>query len=318
MIWDFKYTDVVTGTGAGFDDPTEGAARQGALASAGDYLSGFLTSYSATIQMDVDGSETGDSTLAAAGSNYNGTAAPGFVERGDVMTKILGGADPAPGTADGSVTWNFEDFAWELGNSFQPGEFDFFSTAVHELVHALGFLSEILESGEDGYGTPPGDSNGNWGPFDEFLTDFAGTPIIDPVTFALDSNVWDPTKLSLDGDANPGCGAGTLFNGANAVAANGGQAAQIYAPSTWEGGSSGSHLDDNCYTNPGDVSTYMMESQTIDGLGVRTLSGLEIGMMRDIGYTDFGLAQGVPVPPVIYLIVSGLGLLGLSRRNRAA
>lgn len=312
VTWNFNYLDV----GVGFDDPTEGAARRNALESAGSYLSGFLTGYNATIDMDVNGAETADTTLAAAGSNatvFSTTA--GFNEQGDVMRKILGGnaADPDAATADGTVTWNFQDFQWELGNDFQAGEFDFFSTAVHELTHALGFASSILENGNDVYSNTPGNP-GMWAPFDRFLTDFAGVPIIDG-SFALDGTRWDASKLSLDGSGTAGCGAGLLFNGANAVAANGGNPVQIYSPNPWEGGSSGSHLDDNCYTTPGNVSTYMMEAQTIDGLGVRTLSALEIGMLRDIGYTQFGVTAqpptSVPTPAPLWLL--SVGLLGLAR-----
>lgn len=314
VVWDFNYTDVNTG----FNDATSGAARQNALESAANYVSSFLTGYTATIQMDVDGSVSGGGTLAAAGSAFNGvTNTPGFGIQGDVMTKILGGTDPSAGR-DGSVTWNFTDFNWELGSNFQAGEFDFFSTAVHELLHALGFASEIQENGNDGYSNTPG-TPGAWAPFDQFLTDYTGTAIVDSTTFVLDQSIWDATKLSADGSGVPGCNAGIQFTGANAVAANGGNAVQIYSPATWEGGSSGSHLDDNCYTTPGLVSTYLMEAQTISGLGNRTLSALEIGLMRDIGYTNFGVqtTTNVPVPSTIYLTLGALGLLGFSSRKNS-
>ena len=238
------------------------------------------------------------------------------------MLKILGGngADPSPGTKDGTVDWNFTNFAWELDNDFQAGEFDFFSTAVHELLHAIGFASEIKENGFDGFNDAPGTA-GAWAPFDKFLTAFDGTPIIDPSTFVLDKTKWDQARLSDDGDLISGCGAGILFTGSNAVAANGGNAVQIYSPKTWEAGSSGSHLDDNCYTPdpPGGVSHYMMEAQTIDGLGIRTISDLEVGMFRDIGYTQFGAQSNgaVPEPSTILLLLGSLGVLGVARRRKA-
>lgn len=319
VTWNFNYelnsgwydTTLYNGT-------TLGQARQSVLEQAGDYLSGFLTAYNAVIEMDVDDDTTTPGTLAAAGSNFNFGATAGFVEIGDIQRKILTGVDADPSKADGNVTWNFTTELWELGTDFQPGEYDFLSTAIHELTHALGFSSEILEDGSDGYGNAPGDP-GNWSPFDEFLTDFAGTEIIDPASYILNKTEWDLASLSMDGDGTSGCGAGLLFTGANAVAANGGQAVQIYSPDPWEGGSSGSHLDDNCYTAPGDVSHFMMEAQTIDGLGIRTLSALEVGMMRDIGYTQFGVqASGVPVPAPLYLVAGALVWLGVGRRMKAA
>lgn len=328
VMLDFNYTDV----NFGFTDPTLisggstlGAARQGALESAADYVSSFLTSYNATIVMDVDSNTTTAGTLAAAGSNYNAPGVAGFVEQGDVMRKILGGdsADPDPLAADGNVTWNFTTENWELGTDFQPGEYDFFSTAVHELLHALGFVSEISQFGEDAYGSTASGDPGIWGPFDEFLasSNTGHPPLIDPTSYIIDSTLWSAASLSQDGNGTVGCGAGILFTGPNAMAANGGNAVEIYSPSTWEDGSSGSHLDDNCYTAPGNVSTYMMEAQTIDGLGVRTISPLEVGIFRDIGYTNFGVAQSsgtVPEPSTLYLTLSALGLLGLKLRKKAA
>jgi len=300
VIWDFNYTDV----GVGFNDATDGAARQGALESAGTYLSSFLTGYNATIKMDVDGSVADGSTLAAAGSNFNGPISTGFGNQGDVMMKILGGdaADPNVGAADGSVTWNFSDFQWELGADFQPGEYDFFSTAVHELVHALGFASDIAQNGDD---PVTGDPTGNWSPFDNFVADSIGE-LIDDTSFSLDITRWNSASL---GGA---CDTGLLFTGANAMAANGGNAVALYSPNTWEDGSSGSHLDDQCYSG-----TYMMEAATGAGLSTRQISAVEVGMMRDIGYTQFGVnpSAQVPAPPAIFLLAGGLALLGYSRRN---
>ncbi|WP_291983792.1 PEP-CTERM sorting domain-containing protein [Candidatus Accumulibacter sp. ACC005] len=322
VTWSFDYLDAV---GVGFNDIAAGAARRGELQSAANYVSTFLTSYTANIFMSVDGSGNTPGNLASASSNFNASRpANGFNDRGDVMLKILGGdaADPAVGTADGTVKWNFATNDWALGNTFQPGEYDFFSTAVHELVHALGFAAGIAENGNDGFGDVPGTA-GVWSPFSQFLTSYNGTPFIDQTTYILDKVIYDQARLSADGNGLSGCGAGTLFNGPNAVAANGGVAPQIYAPTTWEDGSSGSHLDDNCYTAPNTVSTYMMEAQTISGLGVRTITALEVGMMRDIGYTQFGVQTQppggtVPEPSSVLLLLGSLGLLGAARRRKAA
>ncbi|MCP5214051.1 MAG: PEP-CTERM sorting domain-containing protein [Pseudomonadales bacterium] len=310
VMFNFNYTDAA---GIGFNAAgSTGVDRRGALQSAGDYISTFLTSYTANIFMDVNGAETGNSTLAAAGSNFNSVGASGFGNAGDVQRKILGGdaADPNASAADGTVTWNFEDFAWELGNDFQAGEFDFFSTAVHEILHALGFASEIQQNGNDAYGNAAG-TTGNWTPFDNFIADASGD-LINDVTFALDGARWSAVSV-----AGGTCGTGLLFTGANAMAANGGNAVEIYSPNPWEGGSSGSHMDDACYTIPGNVSTYMMEAQTIDGLGVRTISAVEVGMFRDIGYSEFGrtVTNDVPEPAIIYLLTAGLLLLGVRRRQ---
>jgi len=312
VMFHFNYNDA---SGVGFNDLSVGADRQNTLQSAGDYISTFLTSYTANIFMDVDGSTSGGGTLAAAGSNYNIPDADGFGNMGDVQRKILGGdaADPNAGAADGTITWNFTDFLWELGTDFQAGEFDFFSTAVHEILHAMGFVSFIEEVGSSNTG------NKAWSPFDNFIGDSTGDLISD-TTLALDEARWDIASVAgQDGGVGApfGCGRGLLFNGANAVAANGGNPLEIYSPNPWEGGSSGSHLDDQCYTVDGAVSTYMMEAQTVDGLGRRTISPVEVGVFRDIGYSQFGVTatNDVPEPAIIYLLTAGLLILGVRRRK---
>lgn len=312
VIWDFNYKDVATG----FNDATFGSARQTALESAGNYVSSFLTDYNATIYMDVDGATSGGGTLAAAGSNFSGSFSDygtGFNLRGDVMNKILNGdaADYDTVKADGEVTWNFVDWQWELGTDFQVGEFDFFSTAVHELAHAMGFSSGINQDGTDGFGSLLG-SEGVWTPFDKYLTDFDGKALIDPSTSILDGILWNTSSVSQDGDGASGCDAGIQFDGANAVAANGGESAQIYTPTTWSDGSSGSHLDDDCYT-----STYFMEAAADPGFGIREFSSLEIGMLKDIGYTNFGqkIAATVPEPTTAILMFGAVFVFSASKRK---
>lgn len=96
--------------------------------------------YTASIIRSVNGSETNDTTLASASSNFNFTpSSPGYAGRGDVVIKILGGADSSSALPDGTVNWNFEDFTWQSGTTFAPGEMDLISAAMHELLHAVGF-----------------------------------------------------------------------------------------------------------------------------------------------------------------------------------
>ncbi len=142
----FNYTDA---PGVGFNAAGQlGADRRASLDLSAGVLEGYLAAYTATIHIDVNGSVTDDSTLASAGSNFNaGFPGEGFDSRGDVMMKILGEADPATLLADGEVNWNFQDFAWEPFSDFQPGELDLQSTAIHELMHAIGFSSDIAEDG---------------------------------------------------------------------------------------------------------------------------------------------------------------------------
>ncbi|MGI9125005.1 MAG: hypothetical protein ACR2JM_09695, partial [Mycobacterium sp.] len=74
---------------------------------------------------------------------------------------------------------------------------------------------------------------------------------------------------------------GLYFSGPNAVAAYGGPV-PLYTPNPWNPGSSVSHLDDNTFTG---TKTQMMNAITDTGLGIRTLSKVELGVLKDIGYT---------------------------------
>ena len=289
--FNFNYTDV----GTGFNDPINGAIRRSTLESSADILEAYFANYTATIDIDVDGSAV--SGLAAAGSNY--TAAwpgVGFVDRGDVMRQILGGdaADPSPGASDGTVTWNFSTVNWEYGNDFQAGEYDFVSTAIHELLHTVGFLSGISQDGSDFWGSDV-NNPGTWEAFDQFVADSAGA-LINPTTFINDKTRWDVASIGGTGTN------GLFFNGPNAVAANGGNDVNLYSPGTWLDGSSGSHLDDDAYGG-----TFITESTLFDGLGIRELSDVELGILRDIGYTNLigNLVSAVPepagIPPIAFI-----------------
>lgn len=295
VTFSFNFTD---SPGIGFNDNTQGASRRAALLEAGNIVGSLFGSYTATISIDVNGSETNNDTLAAAGSNYNSpTPGTGFTSRGDVMLKILNGnaADPAPGLADGEVTWNFQDHLWELGTDFQANEYDFISTAAHELLHAVGFASDITQAGRDSFDTAPGDA-GIWAPFDRWVAGASGS-IINSTDFKLDITRWNTASTG-------GAGAGLRFNGPNTLAANGGLPVFIYSPTTWENGSSGSHLDDAFYNG-----VFMMEAATNPGAGIRSFSAIEMAMLKDIGYAL------IPEPSTTLLLLSSMGLLGFRRRR---
>jgi hypothetical protein len=302
VVFDFDFIDA---PGAGFNAPDPvGADRRAGLAQAANYVSSVLGSaYSANISLTVNGSVTADTTLANASSAFTTTTYPGngFQSRGDVMLKILGGnaADPSPGVPDGSVNYNFEDFVWEPLSDFQPGELDLISTAIHELTHAIGFASDITQTGVSSWGDGPGTPTA-WSPFDEFVADTTGS-LIDG-TFALDGTRWNAASVG-----GTGTSAGLLFNGPNAMAANGGNPVALYSPTTWSDGSSGSHLDTNFYTGMGGTIENMMNhaSSIAEGLDIRQYTAIERGILRDIGYT----AVAIPEPSALLLVGLFLSLV---------
>ena len=305
VTWNFNYTDAA---GVGFNAAGQtGTDRRNAVQAASDKVSSYFTAYNATIDMDVNGGETNNNTLASAGSNSNAPLDAGFGNRGDVGIKILGGADPSAG-ADGTVNWNFEDFTWALGDTVPANEFDFKSTLIHELFHAVGFLSNIGQNGDD---LSPDPAPQHWGPFDQFVGDSTGRLIEQSGNFDLDLARWN--TASVGGTGTVPASAGLYFDGANANAANGGNPVPIYSPNPWEDGSSGSHLDDN-YFNGTTADKQLMNSASLAGPSNRSLSAIELGILKDIGFT-----QVVPIPGAVWLMGSGLlALFGLRRRRVVA
>ena len=304
ISFEFNYLDAA---GFGFNDATNGTARKNALETSALQFSNLFSSIfteSGTLTMDVTGSDdSSSSTLASAGSALvlSGSAPAGFNIGEVVRAKLQTGTDLNDGDADGTVNVNFGQ-PWELDLTATPSDsqYDFYSTMYHEFFHALGFASSMSQDGSPVFGDK---SAGNWVAFDQFIVDKNGNPVIDPSSFALNQSTWDAASV---GGASPADG--LFFNGSFAVAANGGQPLGLYSPNPWEGGSSSAHLDDQ---NPA-LAGLMMLAATDTGPGARTLSAVEIGVLRDIGYT----VAAVPEPESYAMMLAGLAMLGAIAKRR--
>jgi len=263
VVFEFDYS-----ASPEFNHPTLGAQRRAAMEDAGSRLAAVFD-HTATVQIKVVSESTG---LAAAGSAYviNGTFLSGYV-RGVVHEKIITGVDLNGAQSDGTVNINFNN-PWDFDADIPITSFDFTSTMMHELMHALGFLSGIRNNGEDDWGSGVGNP-GIWEVFDNFISDADGDELIDDTTFVLDRTRW----LALRGAGING----VFFNGANARAANGGNPVGLYSPAVHEPFTSFSHLDDE---NP-DYAGLLTVSTTEAGLSARSLSGIERGILMDLGYT---------------------------------
>jgi len=274
----FNYTDP---PGVGFNDAAEGAARRQALEEAAQSLSSiFIVEAPVTVTLGVDGSETNDGILASAAAMFSSAACtpPSFNNDGDVSIIVRGGADPAPGADDGVVAVNFEDPLWDLDDNVAADRIDFKATMVHEFMHAFGFASSINEDGTDFCGRAAGQP-GSWEAFDSFMGDSIGFLINDDFELAQD---WFVASVG-------GSGAdGLLWLGEEGVSGYGNTPVPLFSPPEWTQGSSASHLDDTVFQG-----TLAMESEAVLGPYARTLSPIELGILRDIGYNvafgfDFG------------------------------
>ena len=311
VTFTFNYTDPA---GVGFNAAgAVGQARRDAMELAGQNFASAFSSYTANVTVDVDGSATGGTLMGAADNgapNFN----PGFGLGEVVRNKVLsnGASDLNGATADGFVVVNFSSVAWELDISETPDagadEFDWYSTAYHELLHAFGFASIILTDANGMNATDPfgttGANDGDWAKFDEFLTDALGTSVFSG------ADLDEATYEALLTGGNSANGDGLFFNGPNAVAANGDNPVGLYTPNPFEEGSSGSHIDDE---NPAFAGQLMLAA-TGPGPSARTLSAIELGVLRDIGYTMVTQIS-VPEPSTLLLMLSGALLLRTRSRR---
>jgi VCBS repeat-containing protein len=236
---------------------------QSAMQTAANRLSSYLVvNRPVTITYTATGQNQPNENFLASNYTTFTSSSPGFYGT-VVQTEILTGVDTNGSAADSQISWNFA-YPWALGNAVPNNRYDFQSVAMHEMMHSLGILS--------GVGSPTSLGN-NWTVYDSMLSTANGTDVIGA------NYVWDPAYVANLTGGN----GGLYFEGPNAVAAYGGPV-PIYTPGTWAPGSSVVHLDP---ARAPAGTTYLMDPSDGYGLGVRALTPVEIGMLRDLGYTVY-------------------------------
>lgn len=255
VTFDFAYTE-----GAEHWTPERRAALQRSAEALVTYL---RVAKPVVLTYEIEGVDNPDVRwLAGAGSGLI-SRDPGYWPT-VVQNKLLSGKDANGAEYDGSIEWNFAK-PWALGDVVVGDEYDFMSTAMHELLHSFGFAS-TLEA--------PGTNSGRrWSIFDSFIGTADGTGL-----FAADFTWPSSADPYLTGFAG-----GVFFGGANAVAAYG-IPVPLYSPNPWKDGSSSAHLDDDTFT--GDDFQLMNHKAKGHGMvEVREISAIEAGILRDLGYT---------------------------------
>lgn len=296
LNFSFTYNDPA---GTGFNDAVLGATRQGAMQSAAGMLAGYFINYNATVAFTVNSSNVAGGILASAWSNpFSSTF--GFTPT-IAQNLILTGN----GTSDARINFNFAH-PWDYDDVVAADAFDFKSVVIHEILHSLGFISYVNSSGQGAHQNASGQPD-TWSSYDRFLVNNSGTALVDGA-FAFETS-----QLStLTGGSQGGVylGNGVFFNGAFASAALG-QNIPIYSPDPWEAGSSMHHTDDTFFSGIGQP-VLIMNAATDTGALVRSLSAIEIGMLRDIGYADI---VPEPAPWTLLLILTAFGLAMQPRRR---
>lgn len=259
-------------------------ARNAMSAVAAWLSSNIVVAAPITLTYDIIGINAANTGTLASASTYFTSSSPGFYGT-IVQTKILTGVDANGSATDGQISWNFA-YPWAYGANVRNNQYDFTATAIHELLHTFGFLTGIADPSTVS-------SDRNYTTYDSFITNSAGTKVIG------NSYVWNTSYT-----ANlTGSNGGLYFSGPNAVAAYGGLV-PIYTPSTWSSGSSVSHLND---TNP-NAGGQVMNPYISYGVGARVLSPVEVGILRDLGYT-------VNPQAPLYAFVVVVSIFGFRRRK---
>jgi hypothetical protein len=290
IIWNVTYADVTSSNGRGFNDATQGATRRTTFESALSYVSSVLQE-NGTVNFRVDASLTGgNSFLAAAGSNY---FTPTGFQTGLVQQSIQ---STLPSSVSGPVGSAQFDFGYNWNSTLaapSASQFDLYSVSLHEITHALGFASLISPTGASQFGNG---TSGTFSNFDPFLQN-GTSPLFTGSGFTATAD------LNGDGVADALQSNKVVFTGANAVAANGGNPVAIYSPATYRPGSSLSHITSG---------TSVMQFSIGPGRSRRQYSAIDLGILKDIGYSNI---SAVPEPSSI-AFVSLIVLVGTTKRFR--
>ncbi len=264
------------------------AEAQGAMNHVVDILDNLVNS-SVPIVIDAcyqPDSSPGSLAFASAVESYEGDVDGRTVTFAAALANAIDGIDNNGDRSEILTSVN-TNISWDYcatDCTVAEDKFDFVSTLVHEILHGMGFAMT--------FGVDDGDSPtvGNYTPdiTDTFVYTFDGT---DEVTRLIDIDNNSAALL----DAFLGGSGTVVFAGPNTKAANDGNAAFVYSTTTWESGSSMSHLDDNHPTNLG----RMMNAATGEGPSSRTVDAITLAFMQDIGWSvndaqDFSDGAGYP------------------------
>jgi hypothetical protein len=187
------------------------------------------------------------------------------------LANKLYSSDLDTGTSDIGVNFNQNFPNWYFGTdgNTPTDKWDFVSVAVHEIGHGLGMVGSMSMSGSSGY----------WGSggypyiYDRFAVNGSGQSLLNTGLFPNYSAALGAQLISGN----------LFFNGANAVAASGDGAVKLYAPSSWQSGSSYSHLDNDKYPiSSGDA---LMTPSIGNGEVIWYPGPITRGIFADIGWT---------------------------------
>lgn len=243
-------------------------AAKASFQRAVNYWSRQVTS-TVPITINASFSPLGPGILGSAGPgsvwrDFAGAPTPGTWYVDAIANKRAGRQlDPSP-DIQAQFSSNFSN--WYYGTGKAPaGKYDFQSVVTHELGHGLGFLGGGQVSGGLGTVKISGYPTG----YDRFTETSAGAKMLSlPDGSAALAAALQSTNVVFDQPA--------------VRRANGGQPAKLCAPSTWQQGSSYSHLDEATFV-PGNPNS-LMTPQIGSGETIRSEGPIMKAIFTAIGW----------------------------------
>ena len=247
-----------------------------------------LINSSVTIQIDACWAELDPGVLGYSGAdafyrNFANAPESDTWYQSSLANAISGSDLGGVGTPDMHIAYS-RTYDWYFGTDGQTPstEMDFVTVVLHEIAHGLGFSGSMNVSG----------GQGSWGGgtsypviYDRFAENGAGQSLINTSLFPNPS-----TALAMQLTSN-----NIYFDGTYANAANGGTRPKLYAPSTWNPGSSYAHLDYDTYN---DTVNGLMVWAVSEGESTHDPGPVTMGILRDLGWTLEGGAQAPTVTSI--------------------
>jgi hypothetical protein len=203
----------------------------------------------------------GSANYTSAYANFNGAQKINVFYPVAIAEKITG--QEMNGADQPDILANFSSvFDWHFDPDTAPpvGKYDLTTIVLHELCHGLGFSGSLRVSGTSGlFGLA---STGLPIIYDVPIESFTGDNLIETIL---------SPSIAMTG---PLTSSGLFFNAASGRT-------QLYAPSTYDGGSSVSHLDETMYggTSPDKLMTPFIAAQE-----QLNNPGLAYEMLKDLGW----------------------------------
>ncbi|HYG52048.1 MAG TPA: T9SS type A sorting domain-containing protein [Flavobacteriales bacterium] len=203
------------------------------------------------------------------------------------LANAITGVEQNPGEVDMDIYVNGA-FSWYFGiDGVTPGsQYDFVSVILHEIGHGLGFTSLAKKDTTMG-------SVGllEMSDFDPVVTSFPW-PDLDTLPGVFDKFIENSPGTILLSYQNPSTALGSqltnnsqYFNGPNTLAANGGNRARLYAPATFQLGTSILHLNEGSY--PVGHAEELMTPFITPGNSHHSVGPMTMGMLEDMGWVKY-------------------------------